>query len=162
MACLGQSGDDEVAHGRKRPLARPPVGDELDQADGLPHLDVGGNRHAANLGRALGSRLRPVGAVDDVIHARSHPQTTALRRMHEHDPRVVVGELLRLEWRLERRRGSRVGRLRRRGLVRDQLGLHDDAQRSVHRLDLVKDGRDRPLGERDEARRADADRRAGG
>ena len=45
----------------------------------------------------------------------------------------------------------RVLALRRQRLVGDQLGLHDQAQRLVDRLDLVPDRGDRALGERDQA-----------
>ena len=161
VARLRERRDDEIANGRKRSLARPAVGDELDDPYSLPDTDVGGNRHSTHFRRALGARDRSFGAFDDVIHSCRDAQSTALRRVNEHDSRVVVRELLRVERRLERSCGTRVGRLRGRRLVRDQLGLDDDPQRAVHRLDLVEDGRNRPLNERDEPGRPHTDRCAG-
>ena len=128
----------------------------------LPGLDVRRNGHATDFGRALGRSSR----------SRRGPRRRGPCPPPRGDRCVSSSERARLwtswwenssdlERRLERSRGARIGRLRRRGLVRDQLGLHDDAQRAVHRLDLVEDGRNRPLDERDESGRPDANRCAG-
>src|SRR5215204_4607904 len=94
-----------------------------------------------------------------MIHACRHPQPAAARRVDEDDARGVVEELLRLERRLEDRRGPRVGGARGRlGLIRDELRLDDHADRRLERLDLVHDRRGRTLDERHEPRRTNADR----
>ena len=155
----GQGGDHLVADRCQRALARPPVGQKLDHSQPLPVRQARGHGHSANLLPALRSRLGPFWTVDDMVHARGHPQQAAVRRVDEHHPFVVVIGVLRLQRRLEDRRGTRVPDNSRAWFVRDQLRLHDHAQIAVERLDLVQDRRGCALDERDESGRADANRR---
>ena len=110
VARLGERGDDLVAQRRHRALARPAVGEELDDAQPLARREVGGDRDAAEVGPALRRRRRSrPGALDDVVHAGGHPQLAAPASSARARPRVAVEEALRDERRLERRR-RRAGR----------------------------------------------------
>ena len=61
------------------------------------------------------------------------------------------------ERRLERRSHSRVGGRHGQTLVGDELRLHDNVDRAVDRLDLVRDRDDGPLRERNKSYGLDAD-----
>jgi hypothetical protein len=71
--------------------------------------------------------------------------------VHEHDPGIAVGEEFRTKRRAHAGAGAGIaldgGRQR---LVGHQLRLHHQPRRGAERLDLVQDGRDRALRERDE------------
>src|SRR5581483_1033510 len=73
------------------------------------------------------------------------------------DLRAEIAGELGLEGRSERGRGAGVAAQRRYRLVRDELRLYDQPRRILERFDVVADRRDRPLHERDEPPRDDAD-----
>ena len=58
---LGKRRGDLIAQRRRRALARPSVGDELDDPQALARLDVGHDRHASEVLAALRRRLGPGG-----------------------------------------------------------------------------------------------------
>ena len=150
-----------------RAVARPAVGEELEDPQLLAGRDVGGDRHAPGVRGRLDVDGGAVGPVDLVIHRGRHQQAAVGRAVgEEHEP-VVLVVLLGAQRRRQRGGGARVrvlGRLRPAVLVGDQLGLHDDPDRIVDGLDLVEDRGGAALGERDDARRGHpdlpADRRA--
>jgi hypothetical protein len=152
VPCLDEGCDGLVPQGGQRTLARPAVGEELDQAQPLPGLEVGGDGHATDVGRALAQRLRPRWAFDEVVHPGGEDQLAPFGGVGEDDARDVVGEVLGLQRRLEHRSCPWVGGLRRARLVRDQLGLDDDTDGSLEGLDLVQDRGGGALHQRDEAR----------
>lgn len=153
---------DLIPQRRRAALARPAVGEELDHAQSLARLDVRGDRDAAEVVELFGRTGVGAGrALDDVIHASRHPQPTRSGGVHQHDPRAKVGALLGAERRDDAGAdGDFIGRDRER-LVGDQLRLHDEARRAAERLELVADGCDGELHERDEAYRRDAYRLTG-
>ena len=153
---------DLVAERRQRPLARPAVSEELDDPELLARLELRAHGQPPQVGLALGRGHGALGAFDHVVHARGHPQAARARAVHEADPERVVGVVLGDQRRRQRRRRARVVRLVGAGLVRDQLGLHADADRRSDRLDLEQDRRDRPLHERHHPRRTHVDGLAGG
>ena len=81
--------------------------------------------------------------------------------MHEQRARVTRAMLFHAQRGPERRGDpwvtAQVGKL----LVGDELGLHDEPCRAVNGLDLVTDGTDRALGERNDALRFDPDQAPG-
>jgi hypothetical protein len=81
--------------------------------------------------------------------------------VHEHDAELVDDVLLGLERRFEHGGDARVPSCGRQRLVRYQLRLQHDAQRLADGFDLVVDGGNRPLGQRDQSLAADADARTG-
>ena len=151
-----------VAQRRQRALARPAVGQQLDDAQRLPGLQLRADRHAREVGLALGRGVDVVRAVEDVVHPRRHPQLALLGAVDQRRAQVVDPVVLADERGAQRGRRPRVVGLAGHGLVGDELGLHDDARGRLERLDLVADRRDRALDERHEPRRADADALAGG
>ena len=157
MARLRQRRDHLVADRRERAPARPAVREELDDAQARSLLEIGRDGDAADVRAGLGGDVRAIRTVHDVIDGRPHPELTPLRRVQQNGAGAAVEGPLGLERRLEDGRRARVGRGHRGARrVREQLGLHDHPERSVDRLDLVEDRSDRALGERHEARGADA------
>ena len=159
---LRQRAHDLVSECRQGSLARPRVGEELDDAQRLADGQVGRDRHASEVPRALAVGVDALGPAHDVVHAGRQAELAPARRMDEHDPEVVARRLLGCQGRLEHGGGTRIQGLRGGGLVRQELRLDDDANRRVDGLDHVLDRRDRPLRERDEPGRPDADRGPGG
>ena len=83
----------------------------------LTGLELRGVRHAGEVALALGAGDDLVRALDDVVHPRSHPQSAFFRGVHEHDPGVVVREVLATQGRARAgagadRRGESARRLR--------------------------------------------------
>jgi len=108
---------DFVAERRVRAPARPGVREELHHLQALAGLEIGSDRHAAEVTVALGRGVGPWWPVDQVIHPRRHPQLAGACRVDEHDAHAVVVELLGDERRFECRGGARVARLGGRRLV---------------------------------------------
>ena len=67
---LGERGDHLVADGRERALARPAVGEELDDPQALALARGRPRRSRGRRRAALRERLGAVGALDDVVHRR--------------------------------------------------------------------------------------------
>ena len=138
-------------------LARPAVGQVLDDPQLLARLQPGGDRQPADVVGAPDVQVGVLGPVDLVAHAGGHAQP-ALPGVVDHQRLGARGGVLLVDQRpLEDRGRAGVGAEVGHVLVGHQLGLQDDAQRAVDRLDLVLDGRDGPLGERHEARRPQPD-----
>src|SRR5215217_6418004 len=93
-ACCGEGRLDLVAHRRHGALARPAVPQELHQPKALPRLELRGNRNPSEVLGTLSARLCAWRPFDNMVHTRGHPQSALLRGVHEHDPGVVVGEVL--------------------------------------------------------------------
>ena len=159
----GECGVRLVAKGRPGALARPAVGEELLKTHHLPRLELGRDRDPREVVLALGLRLRPLGAIDHVVHAGGHAQLARPRAVDEPGaPLAVTTVLLRHERAFQRGCCARVVRLRRHRLVRHQLRLEHDAGGGVHRLDLVGDRRHRAVHERHQPRGANVDLAASG
>ena len=159
----GQGAADLRAQGRRRAQARPCVGHELDHAKRTARPELGDDRQARvvviGLHRLLGA-TRPAHLV---VHRRGHPQPGHPGRVHQHRAHPLVTVVARDQRRLELPGGARVLALHRRvaWLVGDELRLQDDVRRSVDRLDLVLDGGQRAVHQRDQAPAAHAHSRVG-
>ena len=161
VPCLSQRPHDLVAERRVRTPRGPGIGDELDDAQTLPGRKVGCDRHTCVIPEALHRGVRPGRPVDDVIHSRRQPELAVARRVGKDCANVVLEGLVGQQRRLERGSGAWIGGAGRRGLVRHETGLHDHAQRSLERLDLVEDGGHGSLHEGDEPRGGHSHRGAG-
>ena len=74
---------DLVAQRGDRALARPPVGDELDEPEAFSWLEHVGHGDAGRVGRQLRCDVDVRGTDDDVVHGRGDAQTAALRPVNE-------------------------------------------------------------------------------
>jgi hypothetical protein len=135
---------DLVAQELDRLLRGPVVGQELDHPQRHARLELGGNRHAPEVGLGLGQRRRVLD-LEHVLHPRRQHERAALGRVGEYDAQVVVDGELALEGVLQGRAAARVVFGRAVALVGEQAGVNRHAQRLVDRLDLVRDGRDRAV-----------------
>ncbi len=159
---LCERGRDLVADGGHRALARPAVGEELDDPQPLAGRQLRADREPGEIGLGLDVRAEVAGPVERVDHARRHPQFALMGAVHQDGAGVGGARPLGCEGLLQRRRRTRVLLHARLRLVGDQLRLDDDPNGLVDRLDLVGDRRHRSLRERDEAGRADLDDLVGG
>ena len=158
----GLRGDREralhlVLQGRPGARARPAVGHELHQPERLPGLEPGAHGEPGQVRPGLGPGVGVRVAGHRVLHGGRHRQVAVLGPVHQPGPAGRGAEFHRLQRRLEHRGDPGVAAAGRQLLVGDQLGLHHHADRVVQRLDLVADGRDRALGQRDQPDRADPD-----
>jgi hypothetical protein len=142
---------DLIADRRQRTPAGPAVGQQLDHRQLLAGLQDAGDRGAGPVAVRFGAHVGLGRPVDLVAHRGAQPKPAALGARDQLGAGVVEEPLLDLQRLGEHGGDPRVLALRRQRLVGDQLGLHDQAQRLVDRLDLVPDRGDRALGERDQA-----------
>jgi hypothetical protein len=149
-----QRGVDLVAQRRHGSLARPPVGEVLDEVQGLAGFQLRAHGDACEVVLALRRDHRPVRTVDVVVEGGGDAQAAPLGAMSQRHLEVVVGVVLRHERRAQRGGRPGIGRALDGGLVDDQGRLHDDPGRRPDRLDRVRHGGHRALDERDEPRRA--------
>ena len=151
---LGERRAHLIAHGGRRALSRPAVGQELDHLERLPGLDICGHHHPPQIREALGGQLRTRWTVDHVVDRRRHRQTAGVRGVDDDHAAVERIVLQRVQRRGQRGCGPRIGLRRGHRLVGDELGLDHDASRALDRLDLIQDRRDGTLRERHEPDRA--------
>jgi hypothetical protein len=93
----GEGGADLVADRDHRPLARPPVGQELGQRQCLAVADLRAHRHPRDVVEALVLGHRPLGPVDQVVHLHRHSQLARARPVHEDGAQLVDAVVLRDE-----------------------------------------------------------------
>ena len=158
LAGTGQRGGNLVPQCRPRTLRRPAVGDELDQAQPLARLEGGGDRHAPEVGEALGRDVRRRRGPITVVHGHGDPQAAPGRGVQE--SRGGTGRIRGTPSAAAlRARPTTRGSPPAAGthLVRHQLGLDHHPHRRVERLDLVGDGGHRALDQRHQAGRAHPD-----
>ncbi len=157
---LGQGRLDLVPHRRHRALRGVTVGEHLVDDQRLARLEVADHRQPREVLLAKDLQAVVIDPADLVVHRGRNAQVGARRAVHERRVRPLTARGLGDHRRPDRGGDPRVllVRLRQR-LVRDELGLDDDAQEAavVRRLDLVADRRDRALHERDQARALDPD-----
>jgi hypothetical protein len=110
---------------------------------------------------SLGGHRVLAGRVDEVLHRGGHAQITGLGPVHQQAAGALLEHLLGLQRVVQHCRDPRVLAGRRQLLVGHELGLQDQPGGVVHRLDLVEERDDSPLGERDEAYGPEADRLPG-
>ena len=90
-------------------------------------------------------------------HAGRHGEVTLPGPVHQQRPAAGRDVLQRFQRCLQRGGHPGVPAGGRQLLVGDQLGLEHHPERAIQRLDLVVDGTDRALGERDQPHRGDPD-----
>ena len=146
-----QRAADLVAERRQGAPAGPAVGEQLDHRELLAGLQDAGDRGAGPVAVRLGAHVG-LGRARRSRGPSPAPSRSPLRlvRCDQLGAGVVEQPLLDLQRRGQHGGDPRVLALRRQRLVGDQLGLHDQPQRLVDRLDLVADRGDRALGERDQ------------
>ena len=148
---------DLVAQRRQRPLARPPVGEELDDPQPLPRFQLGAHRQPGQVRLTLRRRDGPFGPIDQVVHRGGHQQPARPRPMHQAGTQLVVHMMLCYERATQRRRHPGVARLFRDWFIGHKLRLDADPRCDAQRLHLVQDGGHRPLDERHQPLRAHPD-----
>ena len=98
---------------------------------------------------------------DPVLHGCGHGQVAVPGPVHQTGPGAGVAMLQRFQRRFEHGGDPGIAAQRGQLLVGHQFGLKDHPDRAVQRFDVVVDGRDRALGERDQPDRGDPHRPAG-
>ena len=143
---------DLIDDRRRRALAGPPIGDELDEPQGRSGHQVCGHEQTTDIVEHLPARRSAGRPVDDVVHRRRHRQPACAGRMCHHEPRVARTRELGAQRRGQRGRGAGIVLGGGQRLVGDELGLHDNGGLALEHLDFVENRRHRPLHERDQAR----------
>ena len=118
---LAQGRSDLVAQCRRRTSLRPPVGEELDDAQALTGPELARDRQPRSVLIALALVVGARRSLDDVIHRGRHSQPALARAVHQHGAQVVVDELLGDERRFDARPGAGIVAHMRQRLVGDEL-----------------------------------------
>ena len=124
---------------------------------GWPGPQRGRQGEATEVRLALDQRSELLVRLDEVLHAGGHRETACAGRVSEHDAQVAMRRQAALEHRAEGLGPARVHGGHDLRLVGDEVRLQRHGHRLVERLDLVADGGDAPVAERDEAPAGDAD-----
>ena len=157
----GQGSVDLGPQSRRRPLAGPAIGQVFGERDLVTDLHLGGDRETGQVA-AEDLAAHRVRCVEFVVHGGRHAQPGLPGVMPEYGTMPVGFGEVGHQGTIQRRRDPRVLTLLWRRLIGEQVRLQDQLHVVVEGFDLVADGRDRTLGERDESFGAHPHPSAGG